>query len=187
MHMAELMNDEGTIIANDVHPHKEALIKQQAERLELKNVHTMVGDALELSERIENESCDVVLLDAPCSGLGVIRRKPEIKWNKTADDITSLSELQSRLLNEASSLVKPEGVLVYSTCTIAREENEDTVRRFIAEHPEFSLDAEWPEEVLAPIRESGNLPDDFRGMLQLLPQMFGSDGFFIARLRRQSR
>jgi 16S rRNA (cytosine967-C5)-methyltransferase len=78
-------------------------------------------------------------------------------------------------------------VLIYSTCTIAAEENEQTIQHFLAEFPEFSLDSQWPEEVLAPLRENGILPDVFPGMLQLLPQMFGSDGFFIARMRRQSQ
>ncbi|QMV44858.1 16S rRNA (cytosine(967)-C(5))-methyltransferase RsmB [Cohnella cholangitidis] len=186
-HLAEIMRNEGKIIANDVHPHKEALIKQQAERLGLTSVETMTGDALELPKRIEPQSCDVVLLDAPCSGFGVIRRKPEIKWNKTAEDIESLSRLQSELLSAVQSLVKPGGVLVYSTCTIASEENESTINRFLSQHPDFTLDANWPEEVLTPIRESGKLPETFAGMLQLLPQMFGSDGFFIARLRKQSQ
>ncbi|WP_239617176.1 16S rRNA (cytosine(967)-C(5))-methyltransferase RsmB [Cohnella mopanensis] len=186
-HLAEIMRNEGKIIANDVHPHKEALIKQQADRLGLTSVETMAGDALELGNRIEPQSCDVVLLDAPCSGLGVIRRKPEIKWNKSAEDIESLSNLQSKLLSSVQALVKPGGVLVYSTCTIASEENESTIRRFLSEYPDFALDAEWPDEVLAPIREAGKLPETFAGMLQLLPQMFGSDGFFIARLRKQSQ
>jgi 16S rRNA (cytosine967-C5)-methyltransferase len=186
-HLAEIMRNEGKIIANDVHPHKEALIKQQAERLGLTSVETMTGDALELPKRIEPQSCDVVLLDAPCSGFGVIRRKPEIKWNKTAEDIESLSRLQTELLSAVQALVKPGGVLVYSTCTVASEENESTINGFLSRHPEFTLDANWPDEVLAPIRESGKLPETFAGMLQLLPQMFGSDGFFIARLRKQSQ
>ncbi len=185
-HLAEIMRNEGIVIANDVHPHKEALIRQQADRLGLTCVETMTEDALALPERLAPQSCDVVLLDAPCSGLGVIRRKPEIKWNKTPEDIASLSVLQSRLLSKVQSLVKPGGVLVYSTCTIATEENESTIRQFLTEFPEFTLDARWPEAVLKPLRVSGNLPDDFAGMLQLLPQMFGSDGFFIARLRKQS-
>ncbi|WP_199731686.1 16S rRNA (cytosine(967)-C(5))-methyltransferase RsmB [Cohnella endophytica] len=186
-HMAERMRNEGVVIANDVHPHKEALIRQQADRLGLSIVETTTGDALGLSERIAPESCDVVLLDAPCSGLGVIRRKPEIKWNKTEDDIASLAQLQGKLLEQAQSMVKPGGALVYSTCTIASEENEDVVRAFLINHPEYALDPVWPEEVLAPLRESGNLPDGFEGMLQLLPQMFGSDGFFIARMRKKLR
>ncbi|BBI34527.1 16S rRNA (cytosine(967)-C(5))-methyltransferase RsmB [Cohnella abietis] len=185
-HLAEIMRNEGKIIANDVHPHKEALIKQQAERLGLSSVETMTSNAIELADKLPQQSCDVVLLDAPCSGLGVIRRKPEIKWNKTNEDITSLSILQSELLSKVQSLVKPGGTLVYSTCTIAVDENENTIRRFLERFPEFTLDADWPNEVLAPLREKGYLPDAFTGMLQLLPQMFGSDGFFIARLRKQS-
>lgn len=184
-HLAERMHNQGKVIANDVHPHKEALIKQQVERLGLTCVETMTGDAMYLADHLPSQSCDIVLLDAPCSGLGVIRRKPEIKWTKTQEDIESLSVLQSQLLRKVQTLVKPGGVLVYSTCTIAAEENEQTIRIFLSEFPEFSLDAEWPEEVLAPIREGGKLPEDFAGMLQLLPQMFGSDGFFIARMRRK--
>jgi len=185
-HLAEMMRNEGKVVANDVHPHKETLIKQQAERLGLTNVETMASDALDLPERIASESCDVVLLDAPCSGLGVIRRKPEIKWNKSAEDILSLASLQAQLLRKVQSLVKPGGLLIYSTCTIAAEENENTVQSFLAEFPEFSLDSQWPEEILTPLREAGKLPEAFAGMLQLLPNMFGSDGFFIARLRKQT-
>lgn len=185
-HMAERMQNKGKVIANDVHPHKEALIKQQAERLGLTCIETMTGDAMDLPTRLPKQSFDVVLLDAPCSGLGVIRRKPEIKWTKTAEDITSLAILQSQLLRRVKELVKPGGVLVYSTCTIADEENQQSVQHFLAENPDFSLDVSWPEEVLAPLKEQGQLPDRFSGMLQILPQMFGSDGFFIARLRRQS-
>jgi 16S rRNA (cytosine967-C5)-methyltransferase len=184
MHLAERMLNQGKVIANDVHPHKEALIKQQAERLGLTCVETQTGDAMQLADRLPLLSCDIVLLDAPCSGLGVIRRKPEIKWTKTKEDIESLSVLQSQLLKSVQALVKPGGVLVYSTCTIATEENEQTIRHFLADFPEFSLDVEWSEEVLAPLRNRGKLPEAFDGMLQLLPQMFGSDGFFIARMRR---
>ncbi|MFC5471920.1 16S rRNA (cytosine(967)-C(5))-methyltransferase RsmB [Cohnella suwonensis] len=185
-HLAERMNDEGTLVANDVHPHKEALVRQQADRLGLSCVRTMAADALELPAKLGGQSFDVVLLDAPCSGLGVIRRKPEIKWNKTPDDIASLAALQEKLLDASGFLVKPGGTLVYSTCTIAKEENEQAVRTFLSRHPEFELDASWPPEVLETLRESGYLPDGFSGMLQLLPHMFGSDGFFIARMRRQS-
>lgn len=183
-HLAELMRDEGKVLSNDVHFHKEALVQQQAERLGLRSIETMVSDALDLPDRLPAESFDVVLLDAPCSGLGVIRRKPEIKWNKTADDVDSLAELQQKLLERVQLLVKPGGTLVYSTCTIAPEENERTVARFLADHPSFRLDADWPETTLAPLKAAGALPESFEGAMQLLPHMFGSDGFFIARLRR---
>lgn len=184
-HLAELMHNEGKVIANDVHPHKEALIRQQAERLGLTGIATMTVDAQELPERLPSQSFDLVLLDAPCSGLGVIRRKPEIKWNKTPEDIASLSALQTQLLSKVQHLVKPGGKLVYSTCTIAPEENEEAVKSFLAEHPEFILDPQWPEDVLQPLKAGGQLPDPFSGMIQLLPHMFGSDGFFIARMRRK--
>lgn len=187
MSMAERMQNKGKVIANDVHAHKEALVRQQAERLGLSCVETMTGDAMDLPNRLRSQSFDVVLLDAPCSGLGVIRRKPEIKWTKTPEDIESLAVLQSQLLRRVQALVKPGGVLVYSTCTIASEENEQTIQHFLNEYPEFSLDAAWPEEALAPFRERGIVAEAFTGMLQILPYMFGSDGFFIARLRRQSQ
>lgn len=183
-HLAELLRNKGKVLANDVHFHKEALIQQQADRLGLTCVETMVSDALELPDRLHAGSFDVVLLDAPCSGLGVIRRKPEIKWNKTPEDVASLADLQYRLLDRVKSLVKPGGTLVYSTCTIAPEENERTIDRFLQDNPSFKLDASWPKEVLEPLRANGNVPESFEGALQLLPHMFGSDGFFIARMHR---
>lgn len=185
-HLAERMNNEGEIIANDVHPHKKALIDEQAQRLGLSIIHTTVGDAVHLSSSLPASSMDIVLLDAPCSGLGVIRRKPEIKWNKQPNDIDALSELQSELLQKVAPIVKPGGTLVYSTCTIAREENESVVRRFLEDSGEFELDPAWPTEVLRPLRETkGVLNEPFEGMVQLLPHQFGSDGFFIARLKRK--
>ncbi len=183
-HLAELLRNKGKVLANDVHFHKEALIQQQAERLGLSCVETMVSDALELPYRLHEGSFDVVLLDAPCSGLGVIRRKPEIKWNKTPEDVASLAELQHRLLHRVQSLVKPGGTLVYSTCTIAPEENERTIEHFLRDYPSFELDANWPKEALEPLQANGYVPESFEGALQLLPHMFGSDGFFIARMRR---
>lgn len=186
-HLAELMGDRGIVIANDVHARKAKLIRDQAERLGLASVRTVTGDAAGLPERLGEGSADVVLLDAPCSGLGVIRRKPEIKWNKTERDIAALAELQAFLLDRVQALVRPGGVLVYSTCTITREENEDNVRRFLQRHPDFSLDPAWPDRVLAPLRAAGLLPDPFPGMFQLLPHHFGTDGFFIARFRRAER
>ncbi|WEK52848.1 MAG: 16S rRNA (cytosine(967)-C(5))-methyltransferase RsmB [Candidatus Cohnella colombiensis] len=184
-HLAELMRNEGKVVANDLHPHKQALIGKQAERLGLSCIETMTSDAADLAERLSPQSFDVVLLDAPCSGLGVIRRKPEIKWNKTEDDIASLAILQSQLLRRVQELVKPGGTLVYSTCTIAPEENEQTIKHFMNEFPDFELDANWTEDVLRPLQDAGIVTSDFKGMLQLLPHMFGSDGFFIARLRKK--
>ncbi|MFF2484121.1 16S rRNA (cytosine(967)-C(5))-methyltransferase RsmB [Paenibacillus sp. NPDC058071] len=184
-HLAELMEGKGKVWANDVHPHKRELIEGQAERLGLTNVEAITGDAGELPDRFAPGSFDAVLLDAPCSGFGVIRRKPEIKWTKSEEDVLAIAAIQRRLLEAASGLVKPGGVLVYSTCTIERAENEEQVEQFLERHPEFEFDADWPEAVLAPLRTAGIADDSFRGSIQLLPQHFGSDGFYIARLRRR--
>ncbi len=184
-HLAEIMRNQGKVVANDVHAHKQKLIDGQKNRLGLTIIETMTSDALELSRNLPERSMDVVLLDAPCSGLGVIRRKPEIKWNKSPQDIEGLAALQCRLLREAARMVKPGGTLVYSTCTIAPEENEETVLRFLREHPAFAPDPDWPEPVLRPLREKGIVAEPFAGWTQILPHHFGSDGFFIARMRRR--
>lgn len=184
-HMAELMEGRGQVWANDVHPHKQQLIEAQAVRLGLSNIEALTGDAAKLGERFAPASMDAVLLDAPCSGLGVIRRKPEIKWTKSPDDVEAIARLQQQLLEAVCGLVKPGGTLVYSTCTIEPAENERQVERFLNEHPEFSLDEDWPEETLVPLKEAGLIGSDFKGSLQLLPFHFQSDGFFIARLKKR--
>lgn len=184
-HLAEIMGDAGEVIANDVHEHKRQLVEDQANRLGLRSVRPVTGDAGQLTERLERASFDTVLLDAPCSGLGVIRRKPEIKWTKSPGDIGEIAGVQRRLLREAAQLVKSGGTLVYSTCTIARQENEEQVTAFLTEHPDFALDPEWPADVMSALREAGVVRDAFGGALQLLPQHFGSDGFYIAKMKRK--
>ncbi|MCR2804918.1 16S rRNA (cytosine(967)-C(5))-methyltransferase RsmB [Paenibacillus soyae] len=185
-HMAELMEGKGKVWANDLHAHKRELIVTQTERLKLRNVEAITGDAAALSGRFAEGSIDAVLLDAPCSGFGVIRRKPEIKWNKTEGDIADIAGLQKQLLNEVSKLVRPGGTLVYSTCTIEKEENERQIAAFLAENPEFELDPNWPEAITARLRQDGLIGNDFAGELQLLPQHYGSDGFYIARMKRRA-
>lgn len=187
MHMAEIMRNQGKIVACDIHVHKRALIERQQERLGFGIVEAVTLDALELDRIYPPDSMDLVLLDAPCSGLGVIRRKPEIKWNRKPEDIAKLAALQYRLLQTACKLVKPGGAIVYSTCTMAPEENEDVVRRFLKENPAFRLDAHWPEEALQPLRARQALPEPFEGFAQILPHHYGSDGFFIARMCRTAQ
>ncbi|GKU78504.1 16S rRNA (cytosine(967)-C(5))-methyltransferase RsmB [Paenibacillus sp. L3-i20] len=184
-HLAELMGGKGKVWANDLHAHKRELIVTQTERLKLRNVEAIVGDAATLKDRFAAGSMDAVLLDAPCSGFGVIRRKPEIKWTKTRGDITEIAALQQSLLNDVSELVRPGGTLVYSTCTMEKEENEDQVAAFLLQHPEFQLDTNWPEAVMNKLREANLINDNFDGQIQLLPQHFGSDGFYIARMIRR--
>ncbi|WP_420707917.1 16S rRNA (cytosine(967)-C(5))-methyltransferase RsmB [Paenibacillus sp. GM2] len=181
-HIAERMEGRGHVIANDIHTHKAKLIDDQARRLGLDPVETMTSDAAQLSERFAAESFDRILLDAPCSGLGVIRRKPDLKWTKTPGDITEINAIQRTLLDAVCGLLKPGGVLVYSTCTIERSENAAMVDAFLQRHPEFSLAEDmpenWPALQEASAREKTGL--------QILPQDYHSDGFYIARLVKTS-
>jgi 16S rRNA (cytosine967-C5)-methyltransferase len=150
-----------------------------ADRLGLNSIRTQAGD---IRHVVENAGTfDRILLDAPCSGLGVIRRKPDLKWNKVPGDISEIAGIQRDLLNIVSQAVRPGGVLVYSTCTIMPEENIELVREFLAEHPEFE------GEAIAPYLPATARPEDTDAFfVQMMPQQFDSDGFFIARLRRKS-
>lgn len=171
--LAEIMKNNGSILAADLHPHKLALIEESCARLGIHIVETVPLDGRKAGEQLQPESFDAILVDAPCSGLGVIRRKPDIKYTKREEDFERLHELQLDLLKNAFKLLKPGGRLVYSTCTVNKIENEGTVQAFLSSHPEMKLE---------PIR---HLPEMLKekqqeGMLQIFPQDFGSDGFFIA-------
>ncbi len=192
-HLVQRMNGKGEVWALDQHAHKEVLIRENALRLRLsKPIHTRVTDAREAKEHFQKQSFDVVLLDAPCSGSGVLRRKPERKWHPSSQAQTELRQLvvlQRELLESLAGLVKIGGIFVYSTCSIDREENDIQVKRFLADHPEFELD-ESLGQMLAETApqfdwtktgaDRGILP----GMLQLLPHDAESDGFFVARMVR---
>lgn len=180
-HIAELMDNTGHIVAGDVHPHKRDLIDQAARRLGISIIESIVSDALDLPAKGLG-TFDRILLDAPCTGFGVIRRKPDLKWNKTAEDVRTIAQLQYHLLKSLSSMLAPGGLLVYSTCTIEPRENQEIVQRFLAEHPDFVLDDtlgdDLPEAARDKVDESG-------GWIQILPHHYDSDGFFIARLKRK--
>ncbi|WP_084411447.1 16S rRNA (cytosine(967)-C(5))-methyltransferase RsmB [Paenibacillus glacialis] len=182
VHMTELMKDDGVVVANDQYPHKEKLIRDQAERLGLTSIETTVGDALNLRDKYPDESFDRILLDAPCSGLGVIRRKPDLKWTKTVEDIEEIASLQYELLEKISPLLRVGGILVYSTCTIEPQENEEMIRRFLDNHPEFGHPVEETSTWSELYRMTGSQGQG----IQILPQHFRSDGFFIARMQRNS-
>jgi len=181
-HLAERMDNEGEIIACDIHPHKEQLIRETAGRLGHSMIRTVVSDALDLPER-DLGQFDRILLDAPCTGFGVIRRKPDLKWNKSEADIREIANLQYRLLERMAGMLKPGGKMVYSTCTIEPEENQHLVERFVAEHPEYQLDRSLIDDLPPAVR---TITNGDKGYVQLLPHQFHSDGFFIARLIRMS-
>ncbi len=177
-YLAERMQNTGRIHAWDVHEHRVDLIRAQAERLRLYNIRPAVRDSTVFLERFEG-MMDAVLLDAPCSGTGVMDSKPDIKYRLTQDGLSSLVSLQETLLSVNSRYVKPGGVLVYATCSILPQENERQIERFLESHPEFTPD-DLPETIPATYREQ-------KGPfgLQLLPHRDGLEGFFIARLRRR--
>ena len=177
--MAEQMGTSGRVYAWDVYPHRVELIRAAARRLSLENVRPAVHDARKGQPSLEL-AMDAVLVDAPCSGLGVIQDKPDIKYRLKEEDFESILPLQREILENCSHFVRVGGRLVYSTCTILPEENEAQVSAFLSRHPEFEPDTDdsWLPEALR-----GKSAD---GMLTILPHRDGMVGFFIARMRRRS-
>ncbi|WP_110929371.1 16S rRNA (cytosine(967)-C(5))-methyltransferase RsmB [Bacillus massiliglaciei] len=178
-HIAEGLTT-GQVYALDLHEHKVKLIKQQAERLALRNIKTIVTDSRKAGDHFSKEGFDRILVDAPCSGLGVMRRKPDVKYTKTKDDIMKLATIQEQLLEAAAPLLKKGGRLIYSTCTVDREENDYIASAFLEKHPEFEKDTELPERLPEAIRDKA---EEYK--LQVFPQDLGSDGFFIASFRKK--
>ncbi len=179
-HMGQIMKNQGRIISRDVFKHKIGLIKDNANRLGIDIIKTEVFDALNRDESLANK-VDYCLLDAPCSGLGLIRRKPEIKWNRYEKDIEELSKLQYRIINNVKEYLKIGGILVYSTCTIEKEENILLIQRFLRENPNFKLVN--MEDRFNNKRDLDTLKD---GYIQLFPNIHGTDGFFIAKMIKES-
>jgi 16S rRNA (cytosine967-C5)-methyltransferase len=173
-HLAELA-PRGSVLAVDLHARKARIIAEAAQRLGLENLEARAADAMLPIPDATPESFDLVLLDAPCSGLGTLRRHPEVKLRRTPEDVDRLAQLQARLLAAVQRYVKPGGLLVYAVCTLTPEECDEQVRRFLERHPGFRLDA-------AP---DGIPPDCLeKSFLRTLPHRTGTDGFFAARLRR---
>ncbi|KRO18587.1 16S rRNA (cytosine(967)-C(5))-methyltransferase RsmB [Lacticaseibacillus saniviri] len=178
-HIAEFIDPAqgGHVTALDLHPHKVKLIMQNAARLKLANrVSAQAMDARQVADTFAPDSFDKILVDAPCSGLGLIRRKPEIKYQKQPEDLGNLHNIQVAILDAVAPTLKIGGRLTYSTCTIVQEENQDTVEAFLATHPNFK---QVTVNTLAPVTQAHNAP-----ALQIYPDDYGTDGFFIACLER---
>ena len=175
-YMSYMMNNTGEILCNDIYEHKIELINDGIKRLGLKNVSAEIGDALEIDDSKIGKA-DYVLIDAPCSGLGIVRKKPDIKYSKTLDEIHKLVKVQRDILKSSSKYVKPGGTLVYSTCTVSKLENENNISWFIKNFP-FELEDITP--FLPKNITGGTLRD---GYVQILPSDYNSDGFFVARFR----
>ena len=180
-HVAELMRQTGTVYAHDVYEHKIKLIEDNVKRLGLTNVVATLQDATTLNERYESDSFDAVLVDAPCSGLGILRRHPEVKITKQPSDLDEIMMIQKKILNTVAPLVKVGGTLVYSTCTVNRKENDKMVGQFLAQHPEYELDPTLVNRLPEVLHEQTK-----KGMVQLFPGDYQTDGFFIACLKRQA-
>ena len=170
---AMALQGSGHITSCDVYQHKTELIRKGAQRLGIENQDVQCRDALVFVPQWENVM-DTVIADVPCSGYGIIRKKPDIRY-KDPDTMKDLPDLQLRILENQSRYVKPGGLLLYSTCTLVREENEGVVERFLALHPEFKTEPLPLPEVF---------PGTETGMLALVPGEYDTDGFFICRLRK---
>jgi len=160
-HLAALMGGEGEVVAVERHPGRADALRRTCERLRAHAVRVEVGDA---AEPRADGPFDAVLLDPPCSGLGTLRGRPDLRWRARPEAVAELADLQARMLAAAGAALRPGGALLYATCTISPQENEGVVERFLAAHPRFALDGE-------PRR--------------LLPHRDGTDGFFLARIRRE--
>lgn len=173
-HLATLMKNTGNVVSRDIFEHKLKLIKSSVDRLGLKNIEVEKFDATRLDNN-SIEKFDYVLADVPCSGMGIIRRKPEIKY-KEEKEIKDITIIQKKILDNASRYVKIGGIIVYSTCTIFDTENIDIVKKFIEENDNFEL---------VKIDEVNvDLENQEKGYLKIYPNIHGMDGFFIAKLKR---
>ncbi|WP_010252404.1 16S rRNA (cytosine(967)-C(5))-methyltransferase RsmB [Acetivibrio cellulolyticus] len=179
-HIAELMGNRGQIIARDIHEHKIRLINEASSRLGIDIIKAEIFDASEQDASLTDKA-DRVLVDAPCTGLGIIRRKPDIKWARNSNDLNEIVKLQEKILNASSKYVKPGGVLVYSTCTIEPQENEEMVKKFLKDNKEYTM------EDISKQLPDGLVKDTTKdGYIQLYTNRDGIDGFFISKMRKRS-
>ena len=173
-HIGELMENTGHLISQDIFDHKIKLMNTYARRLGLNNMEARLGDALVLNDDYIGKF-DYVLCDVPCSGMGIVRRKPEIKYKKE-EEVLNLPDLQYQILENASSYLKEGGIFIYSTCTIFRQENMEVVDRFLANHKDYELDD------LGSVKEFLGIGD--KGLVKILPDRYEMDGFFICRMKK---
>ena len=179
-HLAQLSGDKADITAFELHEHRCKLIEDLCKRLNIESIKVEQRDATVFDEKLIGKF-DKIVADVPCSGIGVIRRKPDIKWNTKEEDIEELTEIQYKILLNASKYLKKGGVLIYSTCTNNKRENEDIVERFLSENKEFKIDT------------IDNIHEEFvkdvfnMGMLELLPDKNGCDGFFICKMTKSTK
>lgn len=176
--IAQMMENKGEVVARDIYAHKVDLIAEGAKRLGLSIVHTEVHDATVFVEK-DKEAFDAVLADVPCSCLGLLRKKPDIRLKKDGSEIDNLIPIQRKILEQAAMYVKTGGVLLYSTCTLSKKENEKNVEWFLQNHPEYTL------EDMTPYLPKQMADMGKQGYLTVFPHIHHTDGFFIARLKKK--
>ncbi|EXJ24228.1 Ribosomal RNA small subunit methyltransferase B [Alkalibacterium sp. AK22] len=179
-HIASYLSAEagGKVTALDLHEKKVNKIIENAARLRVLDVvDTRAMDARQAGNVFEPQSFERVLVDAPCSGLGLMRRKPDIRYQKKLEDIVSLQKVQLDILDAVAPLVKKDGLLVYSTCTITRKENDEVIEQFLHTHPDYEKQEVHTSQALSKAESDG--------MLHLYPHYYQTDGFFIAALKRK--
>ncbi|MGF0111269.1 16S rRNA (cytosine(967)-C(5))-methyltransferase RsmB [Streptococcus sp. SGI.013] len=175
VHMASYLTS-GHITALDLYDHKLALVNENAQRMGVADkISTQKLDATQVHAHFPKEHFDKILVDAPCSGIGLIRRKPDIKYNKDNQDFLSLQKIQLEILSSVCQTLKKGGIITYSTCTIFNEENQDVIAKFLEQHPDF-------EQVALKHPKSEIVVE---GCLMITPEQFMTDGFFIAQLRKK--
>ena len=175
-HIAEILGNTGKVLAFDLHESKLGLIKENCERLGITNVTTFAQDATKLNAELV-ASTDRVLIDVPCSGLGIIRKKPEIKWNKKRNDLREIIPVQREIMNNAWQYLKQGGVMIYSTCTLNKEENEENIEWFLNNHEDCEVKRIF-------VGKQDNLVYSREGLLTVMPNE-NMDGFFIAKLEKR--
>lgn len=174
-YMAEMMEDKGKIVAFDLHEHRVKLVEENAKRLGIHIIKTKCEDASIYKEEYK-EKFDKILLDVPCLGLGVLKRKPDIKWKRKKEDIEEITKVQKEILETCSKYLKTGGQLVYSTCSILKEENEDIIQEFLKKHTDFEQISLNEEKYEVYINKNGNIQ---------LYQNIENDGFFISKLQKK--
>lgn len=187
-HIAELMGNKGLVHARDISENKLKIVEENIKRLGAGIINLKLYDAISFDTEI-GECADVVLVDAPCSGLGIIRRKPDIKYNKSEEELIELSMLQKQILETSSKYVKKGGTLLYSTCTINSDENEDVINWFLSKNPEFKLASDIEEINQKTINKMESILNKTgldlilkKSMITLYPHVHGTDGFFMAKM-----
>lgn len=175
--IAEHVGQNGKVVAWDIHDHRLDLIKKNAERMHLSDrIEVEKQDASIVDDQYDNDTFDRILVDAPCSGIGLLRRKPEIRYVKDNLDPMALHKIQLSILDAVAEKLKINGILTYSTCTMLNMENQETVKEFLEKHSNFEL---------VKVKTDNSLKDDRKlDTLNIFPDDFGSDGFFIANLKR---